>query len=130
MDSEIVNEPEKQIVEPEKMEQHHQIDQIAIHDRIDNALVDSNKLMILAIRMALGIFIMGCTFVLAALSKDEIFYSIPATVTAGLLYWPINKILKVRKENLLLRVIPAFILLLPPKEAAKEISKFLERLDV
>ncbi len=79
--------------------------------------------------MAAAIFVIGISLLIVGVQAKDFRLVVPSAVLTGFLYWPINKILQIRKENIQLSVVPALIQTLPPEKAAEEIVKLIEKLD-
>jgi hypothetical protein len=99
-----------------------------VTSRIDDVL-ERNKLHEIAIMiMAGGIFILGLVALIYGISTKEVFIVAPATLITAFLYWPIQHLGKIRKENIALAAVPSLISTLPPEEAARELIKLLDKL--
>ena len=48
-----------------------------------------------------------------------------AALLNGFIYWPIREIIKIRRDNVVLQVVPAMVAQLPPKEAAQYIGQII-----
>jgi cytochrome c biogenesis protein CcdA len=97
------------------------IDQI--NRRVDLALIDNRRAEVIIIGMALGIFLAGLGTLLVAYWQQNPYIAGGGIVLNGLLYWPVREIKKLRRDNLVLQVLPTIIAGLPPAEAIKEIKK-------
>ena len=99
-----------------------------VNNRIDKVL-DRNKIHEIAIMVMAGfIFLLGLGALIYGILKNQVLIVAPATLITSLLYWPINLINKIRKENIALAAIPSLISALPPEEAARELVKLLAKL--
>jgi len=97
-------------------------------DRIDQVLEGNKKLVWIVVIMALAIFALGLLLLIIGFNAGDWRILTPSAVVTALLYWPINKILKIRKENIELAVVPALVRTLPPEEAAEEIIKLIDKI--
>ncbi len=96
--------------------------------RID-AVIDRNKKHeSIIIALSIVIFIVGVTGFVYGLFTGNAWVITPSTLITGLLYWPINKIDQIRKDNTALAVLPSLIATLEPKDAAIELPKLLAKL--
>ena len=99
-----------------------------VNKRIDEVL-DRNKLHEVAIMiMAGGIFVLGFSALVYGISTKEVLIVAPSTLITAFLYWPIQHLGKIRKENIALAAVPSLISTLPPEEAARELIKLLDKL--
>lgn len=96
--------------------------------RIDQVIKDNKRHEMTVIIMAIIIFLVGVSALVAGIYFKNAFIIAPSVIITGFLYWPINKILRIRKENIMLGALPALISTLEPEEAAKELSKLLEKI--
>jgi hypothetical protein len=99
-----------------------------IDERIDHAIAANKRFETVIILLSIGIFIIGFSAFIYGMLKGNVFVVAPSLIITGLLYWPIRKIEKIRKDNIALSVIPSIIKNLPPEEAAKELSKLLTKI--
>ncbi len=76
--------------------------------------------------LSVGIFLLGVAVIVASLLLNKPGFLAPAVILQGLLYWPINKIIQIRRQNIALAAAPALIATLPPSKAAAEMIKLLE----
>ncbi|OGC51747.1 hypothetical protein A2982_00480 [candidate division WWE3 bacterium RIFCSPLOWO2_01_FULL_39_13] len=97
--------------------------------RIDLVLDRNVRLVWVVLAMSSVIFIVGAVLLLIGFKNGDWKILTPSALMTGLLYWPINKILTIRKENIQLAVVPALIKTLPPEKAAEQIIKLIEKLD-
>src|SRR4051812_7675147 len=96
-----------------------------INARVDAALRLNRRAETIVITMAVAIFVLGVlTFLLAYVEKNPYAAGGSALVTA-FLYWPIREILKLRRDNLVLQVVPVMVAQLGPIDLAKEIKLLL-----
>lgn len=99
-----------------------------IHARVDAALQANRRAEMIVISMAVGIFFLGAgSFCLAYFEKNPYVAGGSALVTA-FLYWPIREILKLRRDNLVLQVVPVMLAQLSAADVAKELKKTLDHL--
>lgn len=100
-----------------------------MYDRIDTVLASNKRAEQIVIGMSVMIFLIGSALIVAGvLNKLPAIYA-PAAIIEAFLYWPINKILVIRKENIALAAAPALIATLPPEQAAAEMVKLLEKVN-
>ena len=97
-------------------------------NRIDEVLKRNVQMVNLVIFMSVIIFIIGAFLLVIGFRSDDWKILTPSALITGLLYWPINKIITIRKENIQLAVVPALIRTLPPEKAAEEIIKLIEKI--
>jgi hypothetical protein len=98
----------------------------AMYDRIDIVLASNKRDKAVVICMAVGIFILGGGIIAGSFAMQQPWFMAPAAIVEGFLYWPINKIIVIRRQNIALAAAPALIATLPPAEAAAEMVKLLE----
>lgn len=98
-------------------------------DRIDLVLAQNRRAEQIAVGMSIMIFLLGVGLIITAIVTESAIIGAPAVVLQAFLYWPINKILTIRKENIALAAAPALIASLPPKQAAAEMVKLLEKVN-
>ncbi len=99
-----------------------------IEARIDQVIQKNNKFETTIICMSIGIFLIGGTAFIYGFFIGNVFVVTPSVIITGLLYWPIKKLEKIRKENISLAVIPTLIENLPPEKAALELIKLLSKI--
>jgi hypothetical protein len=105
------------------------MDLAAVNDRVDKALADNRRAESVIVGMTAAIFLLGVAVVVIAYWRMDPYLGTGALLLQGLIYWPVKKVLALRRENLLLQTLPVLVSMLPPKEAAQAISKALfERL--
>ena len=97
-------------------------------DRIDSVLKRNEQTVWLVVAMSMIIFAIGLILLIIGFNSRDWRVLTPSALMTGLLYWPINKILQIRRENIQLAVVPALIRTLPPEKAAEEIIKLIEKL--
>jgi hypothetical protein len=78
--------------------------------------------------MAVGIFIAGMSALTVAYMQRNPYIGGGGVLLNGFLYWPIREIVKLRRDNIILQVLPQLIAQLPPAEAANELKKLLTRI--
>lgn len=98
-------------------------------ERIDKVLSKNERTVWVVISMSVIIFAIGSALLVIGFESGDWRVLTPSALMTGLLYWPINKILKIRKENIQLAVVPALIRTLPPEKSAEEIIKLIGKLD-
>jgi hypothetical protein len=96
--------------------------------RIDIVLERNIKIFWLVIVMSVFIFAVGTVLMVIGMQSNDWRLLVPSAFITGLLYWPINKIISIRKENIQLAVVPALIRMLPADKAAEQIIKLIENL--
>lgn len=99
-----------------------------INARVDGALKSNRRAETIVISMAIAIFATGAATLLLAYWARNPYISSGSIISSGFLYWPIHEILKLRKDNLILQVLPVILAQLPPPDAAKEIKKLADYL--
>ncbi len=99
-----------------------------VEARIDQAINNNEKFEIVIICMSIGIFLIGASAFVYGMFIGNVFVVTPSIIITGLLYWPIKKLEKIRKENIALAVIPTLIKNMPPEDAALELSKLLSKI--
>lgn len=102
------------------------IDQIL--ERVDNVLHQNRRIEWTYIGLTVLLFSTGIACFVAALISGEFLWSTPSAVTTALLYWPLNQIKDIRKENIALATAPMLINQLPTDQAAVEMQKLLQTL--
>lgn len=99
-----------------------------VNDRIDKVLSKNKFHEVSILVMAIFIFLLGMGTFAYGIYKNSVFIVAPSTLITACLYWPINLINKIRRENITLAAIPSLISTLPPDEAARELIKLLAKL--
>jgi hypothetical protein len=99
-----------------------------INNRVDGALHDNRRAEYIVIGMALGIFTAGTAVLFLGYWQQNPYVGGGGALLSGLLYWPIYEILKLRRDNLILQVLPVMLAELSPEDAAKEIRKLADHL--
>jgi hypothetical protein len=99
-----------------------------INGRVDGALKTNKRAESIVLGMATGIFLSGISALAIAYWQQNSYIGGGGVALNGMLYWPIREILKLRRDNLLLQVLPVIIAELPPADAAKEIKKLADHL--
>ena len=99
-----------------------------INARIDEVLKKNRVHEIAIFIMAAAIFILGLAALVYGIVKNEVLIVAPATLINAALYWPIQQIRRIRKENIMLAAIPSLIATLPPEDAARELVKLLDKI--
>jgi len=100
-----------------------------MYDRIDGVLASNKRNEVFVTVLSAMIFLIGLVLIVVGLAKEQPFIYGTSLIIQGLLYWPINKILTIRKENIALAAAPALISTLPPEQAAAEMVKLLEKVN-
>ena len=95
-----------------------------------NQILDRNqKIVWLVVSMALAIFILGISLLLIGITARDWRILTSSGIITAFLYWPINKILKIRMENIVLLSIALVpIEFLPPEKAAEQLLKIIDRI--
>lgn len=75
--------------------------------------------------MAVAIFVLGVCLLLTGLVSRDWRVVAPSAVVTGFLYWPINKILKIRMESMILTTALALVEPLSPEVAADYMLKII-----
>jgi len=104
------------------------MDLVAINERVDKALAANSRAEGIVIGMAVGIFLIGAGVIVAGYWLRNPYVSAGGAVSQFLLWRPIDAILRLRRENLILQTFPAIVSGLPPEKAAEEISRMLRHL--
>ncbi len=104
------------------------MDLALINARVDQALAQNRRAENIVLSMTGIIFLLGVAVIIAAFWTRNLYFAGGAVVCQLLIYWPINEVLKLRKDNLILQTLPAIVSSLPVDRAATEIVKFLEYL--
>jgi len=99
-----------------------------INNRVDRALADNLRAEHIVIAMAIGIFVTGAATLCVAYWQQNPYIGGGSVIVSGFLYWPIREILKVRRDNLILQVLPVMLAELSAEDAAKEIKKLADHL--
>lgn len=99
-----------------------------VNSRVDRALESNRQAEVIVISMAIGIFSIGIAVILVGYTLENPYVSVGAGVFQLALYWPVYEILKLRRDNIILHVLPALVCSMPPERAADEIEKLLEHL--
>ena len=68
--------------------------------------------------MASAIFVLGISLLLIGLISKDWKVAAPSPFITGFMYWPINKVLKIRMESMILTTALALVEPLPPEAAA------------
>lgn len=99
-----------------------------VNERVDAALSANRRAEIIVVGMAVGIFALGMSiFVLAYIGKNP-YIAVGSTILTSFLYWPIREVLKLRRDNLILQVVPVLVAQLGPADLANELKKTLNHL--
>jgi hypothetical protein len=78
--------------------------------------------------MAAGIFTIGVAVLLLGYFASNVYVAGGSALISGFLYWPIREILKLRRDNLVLQVVPVMVAQLGPADLASEIKKTLNHI--
>ena len=99
-----------------------------INNRVDGALRSNRRAEYIMIGMSVGIFSLGLATLIVAYWQKQPYIGSGSVLLNGLLYWPVREIWKLRRDNLLLQVLPVIIAELSTEDATKEIKKLAEHL--
>ena len=99
-----------------------------INSRVDGALRYNRRVEYIVIAMAIGIFLAGAAVLFLAYWQQNPYVGGGGILLNGLLYWPIQEILKLRRENLVIQVLPVMLVELSDEDRAKEVSKLADHL--
>ena len=99
-----------------------------INTRVDGALRDNRRAEYTVIGMALSIFVAGTLVLILAYWQQNPYVGAGGLLLNGLLYWPIREILRLRRDNLILQVLPVMLAELSTEDATKEIKKLADHL--
>lgn len=99
------------------------IDIAQINNRVDGALRSNRRAEYIVIGMAIGIFVSGVSALFVAYWQQNPYIGGGGVILNGFLYWPIQEVLKLRRDNLLLQVLPVMLAQLSPEDASTEIKK-------
>jgi hypothetical protein len=99
-----------------------------INARVDGALQANRRAEYIVIGMAGCIFLLGVVGLGIAYWQQNPYVAGGNLLLNGFLYWPIREILKVRRDNLILQVLPVMLDELSQEDAAKEIRKLCDYL--
>jgi len=95
---------------------------------VDAALAANSPAETIVIGMAVGIFLIGTGVLFAGYWRRNPYVSAGGAVSQLLLWRPIDAILRLRRENLILQTFPSIISRLPPEKEAQEIVRLLRHL--
>jgi hypothetical protein len=104
------------------------MDLAAINERVDKALAANSRAEGIVIGMAVGIFLIGAGVLFAGYWLKNPYVSAGGAVSQLLLWRPIDAILRLRRENLILQTFPSIVSRLPPAKEAEEIARLLKHL--
>jgi hypothetical protein len=76
--------------------------------------------------MAVAIFVLGISLLLIGLISKDWKVAAPSPFITGFMYWPINKVLKIRMESMILTTALTLVEPLPPEAAADYMMKVIE----
>jgi hypothetical protein len=102
-----------------------EIQLLSVHKRVDTALAHNRRAEKIVILMAVGTFLLGLGIIITGYWSKNLYITVGATVLQGFLYWPINEVLKLRRDNIILQTTPVIVSTLDSAAAADEIRKFL-----
>jgi uncharacterized membrane protein YjjB (DUF3815 family) len=97
-----------------------------ILERIDQVLSDNRRTETIFIVLAIALFLLGIAALTYALLNRDFVWASPSAVTTLLLYWPMNQLKRIRRENIALATVPALIAMLPAADAAAQLQRLLE----
>jgi len=104
------------------------LDPAAIEKRVDAALAANSRDETIVIGMAVGIFLIGAGVLFAGYWFRNPYVLAGGAVSQLLLWRPIDAILRLRRENLILQTFPSIVSRLPPEKEAQEIARLLKHL--
>lgn len=102
------------------------MDLTKINNRVDQAIAANKRSEHIIIGMAVLIFILGLVVASVAYWTTNAYITSGAMLFEGALYFPIRRIGRIRRDNIVLQTFPAMMSALPPDRAADEIIKLLE----
>ena len=94
---------------------------------VNQILKRNERILWIAVSMALAIFVLGVSLLLIGFITKDWRILAPSGIITGLLYWPINKILKIRMVNIVLTIAVVAAESLPPEKAIEEVSETIKR---
>lgn len=97
-----------------------------INNRVDQALAANRRAEYIIIGMAILIFILGLTVASIGYSTTNPYITSGAMLFQAALYFPIRRIGRLRRDNLILQTFPVMMAALPADRAADEIVKLLD----
>lgn len=97
-----------------------------INKRIDASLKANRRAENAAIVMAIGMFLLGVTILIAGFWHRNVYITSGTVLFQGILYWPIKQILRLRKENILLQTVPEIVAGLPFEEAVPVLLRLID----
>lgn len=99
-----------------------------IEKRVDHALAANSRTEALVTGMAAGIFLLGIGVILAGYWLKNPYVFVGGGVSQLLLWRPIDAIVKLRQDNLILQTFPTLMSGLSREKASNEIVKLLRHL--
>ena len=88
----------------------------------------SRRSEFVALVLAIACFVVGAILLAIGYQMDEWRILAPAAVVEGLIYWPINKILKIRSQTLLVFILPELLRNVSRKRAADILEKLIDKM--
>jgi hypothetical protein len=101
------------------------IDIDKVLNRIDDVLAKNNWILWIMVGMAVAIFIFGSIVIVLGIIHKDWRILTSSTVVTAFLYWPINKLRQIRRDNIKLATVPIIVKGMSAKAAADEIKKML-----
>ena len=97
-----------------------------INRRVDQALAANRRAEIIIIGMAILIFVLGLVIAGVGYRALNPYITGGAMLFQGALYFPIRRVGRLRRDNIILQTFPVIMAALPPERAADEIVKLLD----
>ena len=89
--------------------EHVPLDLEAVFERVERALLDNRRAETIVLAMAVGIFLLGAGIVGLSYWQQNPYLTGGALLAQGLLYLPVREILRLRRDNLVLVMLPALL---------------------
>lgn len=102
------------------------MDLAALNARVDQALSRNARAEYIIIALSAAIFLLGVGLLAVSYVEKNPYVATGSLLLQGFLYWPIQQIRQLRRENIMLQTVPAVVAMIDPVEAAKEIRKMLD----
>jgi len=97
-----------------------------INSRVEQALAANRRAEVIIIGMAILIFILGLVIAGVGYHAMNPYITGGAMLFQSALYFPIRRIGRLRRDNIILQTFPVIMAALPPDRAADEIVKLLD----
>ena len=93
---------------------HEAVEHAALHleavfERVERALLDNRRAETIVLAMAVGIFLLGAGVVGLSYWQQNPYLTGGALLVQGLLYLPVREILRLRRDNVVLQMLPALL---------------------